>query len=525
MCLHACHFASLAITFPLSIEAKIRTDKCTRVYTQEFTYRFSPSKMQEVLLSNLSDLTVSFLRDTWPSTEKVQYLIGLLDSIDGNLISIPQIWAAMPGHRRKRPGPNTLKGMVCACAYSTYVPVLTFYAYMQCRMHLCVHAYAHTAGGLVYFCVTSLSRTAAQHTLAHTNVQVPVLQLRTAQVLRYREIARNQRLAQKKHQAELRRNALKRKNLLEDTPTEPDVHSDDTGDHKGNAQTHGGGRGEEKPKAAPPGTAKGPESWLLKRTIAMTKDAAVSRMRPEEVFRGMRKWGWGWGVVWDVGGVVGPLLYHMHVPCRIAAADALEGGCIAMMQKLIRHESKANLQSQANDSDDEEDQHDPAYQTRVIAAVEDALRQVVVRWRQELTGQWLVRCHNLILRVEPEKHSDARPGRIFVHFNMHSEALGHPSSRAHHHHHSHPTTSLPQQRTAFLWCSATERKSEEVEQHEDPGGVGGEGLRDVGAGGLGVGLSEGVAKDREGMYRQLQLLVPHVSSLGWLNRMLRQVYM
>jgi hypothetical protein len=93
-------------------EARTHADECTRVYTQEFTYRFSPSKMQEVLLSNLSDLTVSFLRDTSASTEKVQYLIGLLDSIDGNLISIPQIWAAMPGHRRKRPGPNTLKGMV-----------------------------------------------------------------------------------------------------------------------------------------------------------------------------------------------------------------------------------------------------------------------------------------------------------------------------------------------------------------------------------------------------------------------------
>ena len=230
----------------------------------------------------------------------------------------------------------------------------------------------------------------------------------------------------------------------------------------------------------------------------------------------------GGGVVWDVGGVVGPLLYHTHVPCRIAAADALEGGCIAMMQKIIRYEGKANLQTQLNDSDDEEDEQDPAYQARVIAAVEDALRQVVVRWLQELTGQWLVRCHNLILRVEPENHSDARPGRIFVH----SKALGHPSSRAHQdHQHCDPTTSLPHQRTTFLWCSATEKKSKEVEQHQDPGSVGGEGLRDMRAGGLGVGLSEGVAKDREGMYRQLQLLVPHVSSLGWLSRMLRQVYM
>ncbi len=42
----------------------------------------------------------------------------------------------------------------------------TFYAYIQCRIHLCVLAYAYTAG--VSLGVTSPSRTAPQHTHTHT---------------------------------------------------------------------------------------------------------------------------------------------------------------------------------------------------------------------------------------------------------------------------------------------------------------------------------------------------------------------
>ena len=98
---------------------------------QQFTHRFSPSKMREVMLSNLSELTVIFLRDTAPTTDELQLLLRLLDSIDGNVISIPKIWAAMPGHRAKRPGPQTVKGMVCVwCVCAVYV-------YASTRMRTC----------------------------------------------------------------------------------------------------------------------------------------------------------------------------------------------------------------------------------------------------------------------------------------------------------------------------------------------------------------------------------------------------
>jgi len=339
-----------------------------------------------------------------------------------------------------------------------------------------------------------------------------VLQLRIAQVLRYREIARNQRLARQKHKAELRRKAMKQHHrLLDDASTHSDAHSNNTrAEESGQSDGYAG-----KEKTTSLDTPKGPEMGQLKRKSAMAKDvakASVELMTMRPAFRGMRRWGWGWGVVWDVGGVIGPLLYHTHVPCRLAAADALEGGCIAMMQKVIRFESRARLERDVDSDDEGEDQLDPAYHARVFAAVHDALHEVVTRWRQELTGQWLVRCHQLILRVEPEKHSEVTPGRIY----LHSEALGHPSPRPD----PDAAASSPQQRTVLLWSSATDKEDNNGQGPEHARGVGGGGWG--GMGGAGGEGGEAVAKDREEMYRQLRSLVPHVASLGWLNRLLRQ---
>ena len=83
-------------------------------------------------------------------------------------------------------------------------------------------------------------------------------------------------------------------------------------------------------------------------------------------------------MVWDIAGVIGPQIYHPHVPCRLAAVEAIEGATIGMLQKLIRYASVARLAERMPDSSEEEEEEpDVEYKERAVSMMNQVLRVIL----------------------------------------------------------------------------------------------------------------------------------------------------
>ena len=195
--------------------------------------------------------------------------------------------------------------------------------------------------------------------------------------------------------------------------------------------------------------------------------------------------------------------------------DSAQGATIALLQKVILSESRRELNREMGILGDEQvgvgdgKPVSASYEARIAAAVQDVTRVVANRWREELDERKaLVRWHtghgerstssNMVLfHIEYQKELPQKIGRILLHSSTRDLA----------HHRDGESKEV-------LWSNVAEKTETENSSPTK---------RMRANHGTQLASDESMAGEtREDLYRKMKSLVPHIASLGWLNRQLQQ---
>ena len=193
--------------------------------------------------------------------------------------------------------------------------------------------------------------------------------------------------------------------------------------------------------------------------------------------------------------------------------DSAQGATIALLQKVILSESRRELNREMGILGDEQvgvgdgKPVSASYEARIAAAVQDVTRVVASRWREELDEQKaLVRWGHedrstspnfVLFHIEYQKELPQKIGRILLHSS--TRDLAHRRDG---------------ESKEVLWSDVA--KKTETENSSPT-------KRVRAKDGTQLAFDEGMAGGtREDLYKRMKSLVPHIASLGWLNRQLQQ---